>query len=159
MNYNVLRALREIVASSHLMTKKEWADTLQEFDGRCAYCGSLPTAANRGIVADHLIPVTEYGELVVGNTVPACQTCNDSRGNRDWRAFIQSRFPDEAASRIAKIEAHVGRYNYIPASPESSLTAQELEEYRDLLRRWDEFLARAKALNSAVAARRSRVAS
>ena len=155
MNYNVSRGLREIVASSHHMTEREWAETLREFDGGCAYCGSPPTAANRGVVADHLIPVTEFGELVVGNTVPACQTCNDSRGNKDWRTFLQSRFPSDAPSRIAKIDAHTSKYNYSPSNPESSLTPQELEEYREIFRQWDELLARAKALHSAVTTRKS----
>jgi hypothetical protein len=159
MNYNVSRGLREIVTSSHKMTEREWKDTQQEFDECCAYCGSPSTAANRGIVADHLIPVTEYGELVAGNTVPACQTCNDSRGNKDWRNFIQSRFPSEAISRIAKIEEHIGKYNYIPSTLESSLTPQELEEYHELFRQWGELLKRAKKLHSAVTARRSREAS
>ena len=159
MNYNVSRGLREIVASSHQMTKEDWAETLQEFDGLCAFCGSAATAANRGVVADHLIPVTDFGELVAGNTVPACQTCNDSRGNRDWRAFLQSRFANEAALRIAKIDAHVSKYNYSPSSPERSLTPEELEEYRELFRQWDKLLARAKALQLAVAKRKTRDAS
>jgi len=159
MNYNVRRGLREIVASSHLMTKSEWADTLREFEHLCAFCGSPSTASNRGLVADHLIPVTDFGELVAGNTVPACQTCNDSRGNKNWRTFLQSRFGDQAPSRIAKIEAHIREYNYTPCSPESSLTPEEQDEYRALHRHWEELLARAKSLQSVVAARKARSAS
>ncbi|MGW8462865.1 HNH endonuclease [Pseudomonas sp. CLCA07] len=155
MNYHVLRGMREIVASSHRMTKLEWADTQKEFDGRCAYCGEVPTAENRGVVADHLIPVTAFGELVVGNTVPACQTCNDSRGNKDWRTFIKSRHPHDGASRIAKIEGHIGKYNYNPCGLEDSLTLQEQEEYRKILKQWEEVLEQARALKLKVNARKS----
>lgn len=159
MNYNVRRGLREIVASSHLMTDQKWSDTKTEFAGRCAFCGSEATAANRGIVADHLIPVAEFGELVAGNTVPACQTCNDSRGRMDWKSFLQARFPSDAASRIAKIDSHIGAYSYSPTSPELSLTADELNQYQELLSQWENFLERAKALRAVVSARRARDAS
>jgi len=80
MNYHVRRGLREIVAPSHKIGKAHWAAIPEEFNHACAYCGVRGSAENRGIVADHLIAVTEYGELVAGNTVPACQSCNDSRG-------------------------------------------------------------------------------
>lgn len=147
--------MREIVASSHRMTKLEWASTLEEFDGRCAYCGEVSTASNRGIVGDHLIPVTEFGELVVGNTVPACQTCNDSRGNKDWRTFIKSRHSSDGASRIAKIEGHIGKYNYTPCSIDDSLTLQEQEEYREILEQWERLLERARVLKLKVNSRKA----
>jgi RNA polymerase subunit RPABC4/transcription elongation factor Spt4 len=154
MNYHVRRGLREIVTSAHRLTKQEWAGVLKEFDGRCSYCDSASTVENRGIVADHLIPVTEFGELVAGNTVPACQTCNDSRGNKDWRAFLVSRHPNNAALRIAKIESFIKRHDYSPNSIENSLTAQEQKEYRELEHEWEKLLKKAQALKASVESRR-----
>lgn len=107
MNYNVRRGLREIVAPDHRVSKQEWALVLAEFDGTCAYCGATASAENRGIVPDHLVAVTDFGELIPGNIVPACQTCNDSRGNKPWRTFLASRFPADAANRIRRIERYV----------------------------------------------------
>ena len=155
MNYNVRRGLREIVAPSHKMAMSEWEEILQEFSHQCAYCGGTASAANRGIVPDHLVAVTEYGELVPGNTVPACQTCNDSRGNKNWRLFLQSKaFPDTKA-RIARIDEHLNRHQYLPSTPEDSLSPDELMEYNALLAQWGTFLKQAQKLRTKVALRRS----
>lgn len=155
MNYNVRRGLREIVAPDHRVSKQEWALVLAEFDGTCAYCGATASAENRGIVPDHLVAVTDFGELIPGNIVPACQTCNDSRGNKPWRIFLASRFPADAANRTRRIERHVAMHNYSPRSPESSLTPEELMQYNALVTEWEVFLVKAQELQSRVAQRRS----
>ncbi|MCL1633248.1 HNH endonuclease [Luteimonas sp. SX5] len=155
MNYNVRRGLREIVAPDHRVSKQEWALVLTEFGGTCAYCGATASAENRGIVPDHLVAVTDFGELVPGNIVPACQTCNDSRGNKPWREFLAGRFPADAAGRIKRIEQYIAVHNYSPRSPESSLTPDELVQYNGLVVEWEFFLAKAQELQSKVAQRRS----
>jgi NMD protein affecting ribosome stability and mRNA decay len=155
MNYNVRRGLREIVAPDHRVSKQEWALVLAEFDGTCAYCGATASAENRGIVPDHLVAVTDFGELVPGNIVPACQTCNDSRGNKPWRTFLSSRFPADATNRIRRIEQYIAIHNYSPRDPESSLTPEELLNYKALIANWEAFLAKAQELQSRVAQRRT----
>lgn len=158
MNYNVRRGLREIVAPDHRVSKQEWALALAEFDGTCAYCGATATAENRGIVPDHLVAVTDFGELVPGNIVPACQSCNDSRGNKPWREFLANRFPADAANRVARIERYIAVHNYSPRSPEASLSPEELVQYNDLVAEWASFLVKAQELQSKVAHRRSHAA-
>jgi NMD protein affecting ribosome stability and mRNA decay len=158
MSYHVKRGLREIVAPSHRISKSTWAVVLDEFSHRCAYCGSEATAENRGIVPDHLVAVTDYGELVLGNTVPACQTCNDSRGNKDWREFLQARFPVEALARVAAIEAYIKGHGYSACTPESALTQAELMEYNEILQQWESLLQRAQALQAKVSMRRKAAA-
>jgi len=158
MNYNVRRGLREIVAPDHRVSKQEWALALAEFDGTCAYCGATATAENRGIVPDHLVAVTDFGELVPGNIVPACQSCNDSRGNKPWREFLANRFPVDAANRVARIERYIAVHNYSPRSPEASLSPEELVQYNDLVAEWASFLVKAQELQSKVAHRRSQAA-
>src|ERR1700752_1895750 len=96
MQYNVARGLREIVAPRQTMHKAQWEQIKEEFGGRCVFCGEEGTKENRGIVPDHLVPVTRFGELVLGNVVPACQACNDSRGEKDWRPFLRQRFTGDA---------------------------------------------------------------
>ena len=78
----------------------------QKFDGRCGYCGELLTKMQ----ADHIKPVIRLttdpwgkplpaGERryikpernVVGNMMPACPSCNSSKGGYDlegWRDLI-----------------------------------------------------------------------
>lgn len=55
----------------------------------CAYCGE-PTQ-----YLDHLHPLiddkgpTGYG-TEPGNLVPCCRSCNQAKGNKDWRVYIES---------------------------------------------------------------------
>lgn len=154
MLYNVARGLREIVAPRQTMPTAQWKRVLEEFRGLCIFCGSPGTAANRGIVPDHLIPVTRFGELVLGNTVPACQACNDSRGEKDWRPFLRSRFPGDAEAQITTVEAHLQRYNYHPSSLEAALSPEEQVTYQALLQEWQSLLERARELHASAEKRR-----
>jgi 5-methylcytosine-specific restriction endonuclease McrA len=154
LRYNVSRGLREIIAPLQQMQYEVWQAILAEFEGRCAYCGQGSTQENRGIVPDHLIPVTEYGELVVSNAVPACQTCNDARGNLDWRGFLENRFPDQAKRRISAIDSYRASHPYETTRPEQILTQAEHAEYQSLLQAWDRILTAATELYSRVKDRR-----
>jgi hypothetical protein len=152
--YNVGRGLREIVAPIQTMPDAVWYNILQEFEGRCVYCEQGPTRENRGIVPDHLVPVTQFGELVLGNTVPACQRCNDSRRDEDWRAYLRARFPEQAERRTVRIEAHLARHTYEAVHPERGLSADELAAYNALLSDWERVLITATQLYPKVKARR-----
>ena len=156
MQYNVSRALREIVAPRQTMRKEQWERVKDEFGGLCLFCGSGATKENRGIVPDHLIPVTRFGELVPGNTVPACQTCNDSRGEDDWRPFIRSRYPNHPEKQIERVEEYLLKHPYHPESPESALTPSEHSDYIALLSQWESLLNKAKVLYEAAESRRKR---
>ncbi|WP_295872575.1 HNH endonuclease [uncultured Zhongshania sp.] len=146
MHYHVSRGLREIVAPRQTMPKKEWEEIKRSFSEKCAYCGKVALKENRGIVADHVVPATEFGEFVKGNIVPACQTCNDSRGNKCWREFINTKQGSDLADRIAKIEQHLEANPYTAPTAETVLSAQELKKYKQLLEQWDAINAEAKEL-------------
>jgi len=154
MQYNVARGLREIVAPRQTMSTKQWEEIRLEFGGRCIFCGKVGTNENIGIVPDYLFPVTRFGDLVIGNTVPASQTCNDSRGERDWRPFLRERFNGDAESQIAQVEAYLARHPYHPPTAEGALSKAELAEYQGLLAEWDSMLQKARRLQQSVEARR-----
>ncbi len=154
MSYNVSRGLREIVAPVQTMSNRDWNRLLEEFHGCCVFCGEGPTAENRGIVPDHLIPATGHGELVIGNVVPACQRCNDSRGNYDWHGYITEKFSDSASEQISAIEAHLAANPYNPVHPEVILDVNELAEYQGILKDWEALLGNANDLYSKVKMRR-----
>ncbi len=156
MHYNVSRGLREIVAPNQTMPKAQWKRVLDEFGGLCVFCGSPGTAENRGIVPDHLIPVTHFGELVLGNTVPACQSCNDSRGEKDWRLFMHSIYPGDAERQITTVEAHVAHHAYQPPTLEIALAPEEQETYAELFQTWEELLKKARVLHESAQHRRKR---
>lgn len=149
MDYHVSRGLREIVAPRQTMSKASWQGILDRFDQRCAFCGENKTSENRGIIPDHLVPVTAFGELAPGNAVPACQRCNDSRGDGDWREFLAQNYPEHAKHRIQTIEAYLTDNPYVPASLEK-LAKDDQTAYADLLSGWDNLLQRAKNLRERV---------
>lgn len=85
----------------------DWEITKQYFANRCAYCdkeGSLQM--------DHGFPInkSKLGEHRIGNLIPSCETCNNSRkGYRDFREFLGS---DTDRSRL--IEEYMRSRKYTP---------------------------------------------
>jgi 5-methylcytosine-specific restriction endonuclease McrA len=53
----------------------------------CFYCGST-----QDIEADHVVPVKKKGHHNIGNLLPACRSCNASKGERtimEWKVWKQ----------------------------------------------------------------------
>ena len=155
LNYHFTRGIQELLAEGGL-SQAEWTQILEHFDRRCAYCGIDDTGNPRtGLVADHLIPAIEHGELTIGNTIPACHDCNDLRGKTNWRIFLQDLFPEEAASRSQRIQQHLDAFPYEPLTdPTSRLTPDERAEYQGILADWALLLSRARQLRDAIKQRK-----
>lgn len=153
MRYNVHRGLREIVASRQTLSETEWAALMEAFQSRCVYCNQIATLENRGIVPDHLVSAQEFGELVRGNVLPACQDCNDSRGSDDWRTFVRKKFLGKPEEQVRRIDTFLADHKYQVRSPEQVLLPDELAEYQRLIADFEEWLRRAKALRRAVTLR------
>lgn len=67
--------------------------TVEQGMEECIYCGST-----ENLTFDHLIPVSEGGSDTISNQVPACQSCNSSKGARDVIEWYQER--DTSIPRI-----------------------------------------------------------
>jgi 5-methylcytosine-specific restriction endonuclease McrA len=63
-------------------TAAEWRDKLAAFNGRCAYCGGA------GDTKDHVVPLTRGGTNYIDNIVPACRSCNSSKGRKTLEEWI-----------------------------------------------------------------------
>lgn len=63
-------------------TPTEWRARYELYGGCCAYC-SKPLSF-RSATMDHVIPISKGGSNWPENLVPACGTCNKSKGNRLW---------------------------------------------------------------------------
>lgn len=64
------------------LTDEEWLETVDHFDGCCAYCGE-----NKKLTYDHFHPFSKGGDFMKGNIIPCCKTCNSSKLNKkfaDW---------------------------------------------------------------------------
>jgi hypothetical protein len=53
--------------------------------GKCCYCGSKLTRS--GMTIDHLHPVAKGGRNDLANLVPACRSCNSSKGTKSVEEF------------------------------------------------------------------------
>jgi len=105
---------------------------------RCVYCGSQNVAR-----WDHLVPVMKGGETVLGNMVPSCARCDDSKRDLpfdEWLAAATKpahadRRPDEVAKRIDRIQEYVARYAFVVRPLEDRLTADEQSRLRVIRKR------------------------
>lgn len=83
-------------------------------DVRCVYCG------DRSTQWDHLRPLVVKRKPTgyiseIANLVPSCGTCNSSKGNKDWRLWMQSgaklspasRGINNVEDRVRKLERYV----------------------------------------------------
>jgi HNH endonuclease len=73
-------------------TTKEWNNLRKRYSGFCGYCD-----INEGSTKDHFHPCTpkegEYrGTNNILNIIPACKTCNSSKGNNNPYEWIKRTF-------------------------------------------------------------------
>jgi 5-methylcytosine-specific restriction endonuclease McrA len=93
------RRCQEVIEFTH----QNWKEVLIFFGGECAYCGCTPKR-NQRLTKDHLQPVSQGGETIPENIVPACPSCNSSKGAMDFKDWFikQPFFSQERLNRIFK---------------------------------------------------------
>lgn len=81
----------------------DWKETVIFFGGECAYCGKTTRKGER-LTRDHLVPVSHGGTTTQRNIVPACSSCNSSKGAKEWREWFMQQpfFSQERMNRIFK---------------------------------------------------------
>lgn len=65
--------------------------------GKCAYCDTALAPEGNGslsFVVEHVVPTSQGGPDNLANYVPACMSCNTSKGADHVLLFIQRRFPN-----------------------------------------------------------------
>ena len=72
-----LRRARKLGAIGTI-TSGQWASIKAAYAWRCAYCGKMPAS----LTQDHVIPLSLGGSHTPTNIVPACRSCNSSKGAR-----------------------------------------------------------------------------
>lgn len=60
-------------------TFSQWKETMEAFNNSCVYCGSTEGTLEK----DHIVPISKGGTDFISNVVPACRSCNSSKGNKD----------------------------------------------------------------------------
>ncbi len=74
------------------LNEVQWG-ALRDAWGGCAYCGSSEATMQRDCVQ----PISRGGRYTLENVVPACGTCNASKGNREVTSWMRRRALDERA--------------------------------------------------------------
>lgn len=87
--------------ASASFTHQEWKECVIYFGGECAYCGCTPRKG-KGLTRDHLKPIASGGTTVQSNIVPACESCNSSKGAEDFKVWFM-RQPFFSQDRLNKI--------------------------------------------------------
>jgi 5-methylcytosine-specific restriction endonuclease McrA len=64
----------------------DWQRLVRRHGGRCAYCG----VKGETLQADHVVPLARGGRHAIGNLLPSCGRCNNSKGSRlliEWKTL------------------------------------------------------------------------
>ena len=82
-------------------TYTEWREAVIFFGGMCAYCGRTMRKCET-LTRDHLDSVSKGGKTEQGNIIPACNTCNCSKGNQEFKDWYMKQpfFSQERLNRI-----------------------------------------------------------
>jgi hypothetical protein len=63
--------------------KRMWRTAIKEYwNNQCVYCGS-----SENLTLDHVHPKARGGHDTTHNVVPACLTCNQSKGSNHWLSW------------------------------------------------------------------------
>lgn len=87
MDDKASRAYRSLKRRSALLnipmevTPREIRQLFAMFDGRCAYCGKRPEKESQ-LHLEHICALSEFGRNTLANLLPACNSCNLSKGNK-----------------------------------------------------------------------------
>jgi 5-methylcytosine-specific restriction endonuclease McrA len=68
---------RAAMAILSTLTAEEWKNIKDQYKHKCVYCGKT-----KPLTMEHLIPLSRGGHHVKENIVPACLSCNSTRGNK-----------------------------------------------------------------------------
>ena len=76
------RRAKQLENASFHISKKELEKL---YVGPCSYCG-----VSGKMTLDHVVPIQKGGQHSIGNLVPACGSCNSSKGQKllvEWRKY------------------------------------------------------------------------
>jgi 5-methylcytosine-specific restriction endonuclease McrA len=90
---------RQHKAYAKKMLKEEW-------NYECAYCGIKER--HKELTLDHIIPIKKGGDDSYSNLIPACRSCNLSKGHSGVRQWYFDH-EEYSTERWLKIKNHMNR--------------------------------------------------
>ena len=83
----------------HDLTDDQWASLMEAWGG-CAYCGGDGAALQK----DTVLPISRGGRYTLTNVVPACASCNASKGNIEVTTWLRRRKRDDGAFLLRHVD-------------------------------------------------------
>jgi hypothetical protein len=75
------------VGSEGTFSPKEWRDLVTYFGQSCAYCTRHESVVGK-LTADHVTPLSRGGTGYIDNILPACLSCNATKGDKTLLEFL-----------------------------------------------------------------------
>ena len=86
--------LQNLIAMQSAQAKKLWRKAIKEANNyECIYCGAKHH--EHDLTIDHVHPRTMGGTNITSNCVPACRSCNQSKGSQHWIEWFRDNFPPD----------------------------------------------------------------
>jgi 5-methylcytosine-specific restriction endonuclease McrA len=111
------------------LTPSEWLEKLWESQGHCQYCKRYTGYIN--LIIEHMTPLSQKGGNTKDNVVPACISCNSSKGGRDVETWHQQ---NENYNLLIDLQEHLG----LSKSEVTNLAIRLLAQREGLLLEEDE---------------------
>jgi hypothetical protein len=97
---------------------------------RCIYCNASDPSR-----WDHFHPVTKGGDTIIGNLVPACQRCDDSKQDRTLEEWVNSRSKhrpqkEQLEDIQSKLREYQLKHPYQPRLFDEKLSQEQKDTYR-----------------------------
>ena len=84
--------LQNLIVMQSSQAKKLWRKAIKEANNyECIYCGEKHY--EHDLTIDHVHPRTMGGTNITSNCVPACRSCNQSKGSQNWLTWFRDNFP------------------------------------------------------------------
>lgn len=120
-------------------------------DLKCVYCG------RDAATWDHVFNRVTKGEFSghghrVRNLVPCCRTCNESKGQKPWLAYLEALDPPDKQARIDRMEKFLSSADAQPIGTEAMRhkAGQELERFLEIRSQVFELMTEADRLAVAI---------
>lgn len=94
--------------------KRKWKQSIKNYWGECAYCGS-----KHNLTLDHITPRSKGGRDRLTNVICACRECNTAKGHKMWSEWYlaQDFFTTQRLSAIIEWQNQINQNElevYIP---------------------------------------------
>ena len=158
--YQLKRSILENALENNY-TSEDYKAALEYFGG-CAFCGGEHASRK-----DHLVAVFQSGDFIPCNVVPACQKCDDSKGQKEYHEWMRNSnsklslkarglSDKQVEERIKLIEKW--QLGYKPMK-EKELFGEDYPKYQDILHQMELLCEEAKRMTSRVRTRNMEIAS